>query len=73
MGMGSWISPFNRQVNVFNRWKLIPRETSGCNSGINVMDEQREGGQPGFDYDRDQWYQQYYGIQYINPQIPWIW
>lgn len=54
--------PLNRQVNVFNRWKYNPEGNVRLQFGFSVMDEQRDGGQLDFDYDRDQGTTNAYGI-----------
>jgi outer membrane receptor for ferrienterochelin and colicins len=54
--------PLNSQLNFFNRWKYNPEGNFRMQFGISVMDEQREGGQMEFDYDRDQGGSEYYGI-----------
>lgn len=54
--------PMNRLLNFINRWKYNPEGNVRLQFGISVMDEQREGGQMEFDYDRDQGSSEYYGI-----------
>jgi outer membrane receptor for ferrienterochelin and colicins len=55
--------PLSRQVNVFNRWKFNPEGNLRVQLGLNVMDEQRDGGQQGFDYERDRGTSNNYGIR----------
>ncbi len=55
--------PLSRQVNVFNRWKYNPEGNLRSQFGFSLMDERRDGGQPGFDYERDQGTTNSYGIR----------
>jgi len=54
--------PLNQQINVINRWKYNPEGNFRFQFGFSFLDESREGGQLGFDYDRDQGTMNAYGI-----------
>jgi len=47
---------------VLNRWKYNPEGNFRIQLGVNIMDERRDGGQKGFDYERDGENSGIYGI-----------
>jgi outer membrane cobalamin receptor len=64
--------PLTRQYNVFNRWDFNNGKNIEGQFGIKGLYESRQGGQTGFDYNRDRGTTNFYGIGIISRQLEYF-